>query len=447
MGSENAVLDALIAHSLAEFKDDTITKLGQRAFYKNDTLTSIELPNVTTVNTNTFEGCTALTTASFASLTSIVSYMFQGCSSLKTVTAPNATRLEQQCFADCTALEMTSFPNITYIGYYAFKNAPAGVISFPACTSIGIYTAAGNGPAGFDFTNKLTIPANAFNGSSNFSHLVLRSNELCPLSDVNAFAGTPISVKLGYIYVPADLVDTYKAATNWSTFADQILPLTAYPATVSGSISDTWAEIFEAEQNGTYRTKYSVGDTKIVDIDGTGVLMQIVAMDSDVLTSDSSKTAPITWISAGLIENRAMNAGNTTSGGWADSAMRTYMRETLFPKIESTVRLNIKEVNKTYKSYTPTNGVLTAADTVWIPSCHEIFGDTTLENSGPIYSSIFNSTASRIKNGGAYGLGTAGYWWLRSAGNGANFYSIHTNGERYPHGALGVYGLALGFCT
>lgn len=39
----------------------------------------------------------------------------------------------------------------------------------------------------------------------------------------------------GYIYVPRALVDTYKAATNWSTIADQFRALEDY--TVDGTIT------------------------------------------------------------------------------------------------------------------------------------------------------------------------------------------------------------------
>lgn len=39
------------------------------------------------------------------------------------------------------------------------------------------------------------------------------------LANVNAFSGCPSDLK---IYVPAELVDAYKTATNWSTYADQI---------------------------------------------------------------------------------------------------------------------------------------------------------------------------------------------------------------------------------
>ena len=68
MGGDQAVLDALIAHNLAEFKDDRIKTLGQWAFYKNSALTSVELPSVTTVGQHAFENCTALATAIFAEL-------------------------------------------------------------------------------------------------------------------------------------------------------------------------------------------------------------------------------------------------------------------------------------------------------------------------------------------------------------------------------------------
>lgn len=514
MGSEDAVLDALIAHNLSEFKDDTVTTLGAYAFYKNNTLTAVELPRVTTVSNAVFRYCTGLISAIFAELSSLgqymfadctslenisfpsltlaqdyafqnctslqtvtftntmtklSEYMFKGCTGLQTITAPGLTRLEQHCLDGCTSLNIVDFSNVTYvgdfsfnnctgitsislpeatsIGSYAFDSVPCGVISLPKVTNLSNYITRGNGPAGLDITNKLTFGSTTFKNSYNLKHLILRSNQMCTLSSSSCFNETPIGIYCGYIYVPADLVETYKTATNWSNFANNIVPITEYPKAPTGSISDTWEQIFQAEQDGTYSTKYSVGDTKVVDIDGTGVLMKIVAMDTDVLASDTTKTAPITWISAGFIEKRAMNATATTKGGWADSAMRTYMRETLFPKIEQTVRLNIKEVNKTYKSVTPTNGVLTATDTVWIPSSREIFGGTTYEDNGPIYSSVFDSAANRIKKEGGYGLGSASGWWLRSAINATNFGYVSNNGIESFSSASSAPGLVLGFCT
>lgn len=63
---------------------------------------------------------------------------------------------------------------------------------------------------------------------------------MCTLGNANAFSncyhilGTvnatynPEGLKDGYIYVPDALVDSYKAATNWSTYASQIRPLSEY---------------------------------------------------------------------------------------------------------------------------------------------------------------------------------------------------------------------------
>jgi hypothetical protein len=50
----------------------------------------------------------------------------------------------------------------------------------------------------------------------------------------NIFASTPIASGTGYIYVPAALVDSYKGATNWSTYAAQIRAIEDYPEITGG---------------------------------------------------------------------------------------------------------------------------------------------------------------------------------------------------------------------
>lgn len=59
--------------------------------------------------------------------------------------------------------------------------------------------------------------------------VIIRSPAVCALSTSNAFKETPIASGTGYIYVPAALVDEYKAATNWTVYADQIRAIEAYP--------------------------------------------------------------------------------------------------------------------------------------------------------------------------------------------------------------------------
>lgn len=74
------------------------------------------------------------------------------------------------------------------------------------------------------------IQQNTFNTSTKFKTLILRNNtEIVKLANTNAFTYTLIAGRMGYIYVPAALIDEYKTATNWATFANQFRAIEDYP--------------------------------------------------------------------------------------------------------------------------------------------------------------------------------------------------------------------------
>ena len=82
-------------------------------------------------------------------------------------------------------------------------------------------------------------------GNYSIKAVILRTDAICTLSNTNAFSscyhfyGTanstynPEGKKDGYIYVPSALIEQYKVATNWVTFADQFRALEDY--TVDGT--------------------------------------------------------------------------------------------------------------------------------------------------------------------------------------------------------------------
>ena len=82
-----------------------------------------------------------------------------------------------------------------------------------------------------------SIGDSAFMSCSALTTLILRSETIAILRSTNAFFGTPIKSGTGYIYVPAALVDTYKAATNWSTYANQIRAIEDYPEITGGEVA------------------------------------------------------------------------------------------------------------------------------------------------------------------------------------------------------------------
>lgn len=213
------------------------------------------------------------------------------------------------------------------------------------------------------------------------------------------------------------------------------------------TISDSWAEIDAAVTNGTYKTKYNIGDTKALDLGDQGnILMQIAAFDADEL-ADGSGTAAITWVAKQLLVTKSvMNSSKTNADGYPASDMKTYMEGTIWGKIPSTVQALIQTVKKT--SYDKTTAAdLTSNLKVWIPSAREIFGGSDYEQSGPVYSDLFVDAKSRKKN--VYGSSSAVHWWLRSAhsGNGTVFREVYPNGDMGSNSASSYYGVCLGFCT
>lgn len=88
---DQATLDALIAHTLAELKEDGVTTLANYALYKNDGLVTVEMPNLLTVGSHAFRDCTALTTIIVPGLTNVGSYAFSGCTNLTTIGLSNVT--------------------------------------------------------------------------------------------------------------------------------------------------------------------------------------------------------------------------------------------------------------------------------------------------------------------------------------------------------------------
>lgn len=70
---------------------------------------------------------------------------------------------------------------------------------------------------------------------STLTTVIIRSPAVCTMSDSDAFKSTPIESGTGYVYVPAALVDSYKAATNWSVYADQIRAIEDYPDICGGT--------------------------------------------------------------------------------------------------------------------------------------------------------------------------------------------------------------------
>jgi hypothetical protein len=85
-----------------------------------------------------------------------------------------------------------------------------------------------------DFPALQEMGSGAFYGVSKLDTVILRNSKLCTMRAIGALNGTAIRGGTGYIYVPSALIDSYKSATNWSTYAAQFRAIEDYPDITGG---------------------------------------------------------------------------------------------------------------------------------------------------------------------------------------------------------------------
>lgn len=159
---------------------------------------------VTKIGVYAFESCQKLTKINFPQVTNVGRYAFRNCIKLSSVSLPKVKRIEDSAFYS-TAIVGGVFPEATYIGFNAFNTGTLTKLDFSKLSSIGQF---------------------AFNGATQLDTLILRNSTVCSLANAtDTFTNTKIAAGTGYIYVPDNLVDSYKTATNWVTFANQIKPI------------------------------------------------------------------------------------------------------------------------------------------------------------------------------------------------------------------------------
>lgn len=204
-GSEE--LEAILKRTIISYSSDTLTSVGNYAFHSCTKLADVSLPNATSLGTSAFNACSGLTSIYIPKVTSITTQTFYGCSALETLNLPSVKTTGTQGIRNCKKLTRVDFGAVTNIG----------ALTLDSCSLLDT--------------------------------LIVRTSSVCTLGNTSALSGTKIASGTGYIYVPDNLVNSYKEATNWSTYASQIKALSVLDAPTSTEDTITIEDVSGATHN------------------------------------------------------------------------------------------------------------------------------------------------------------------------------------------------------
>lgn len=181
-----------LACSMTEYTDNESTKAGPYSFAEQAQLTTVSMPEVTDIWHHCFLDCVKLTSIYFPKLVRLQYNAFRNCSSLTEFVSGESfdSRIDSSTFEGCTSLTKADFKHINNQGFDYYSLACANLVT-----------------------------------------LIIRNIDAVPPISSTTFGAntTKMNKGEGYIYVPASMVAAYKAATNWSKYADQIRAIEDYP--------------------------------------------------------------------------------------------------------------------------------------------------------------------------------------------------------------------------
>ena len=216
-------------HSLASITiPSSVTSIDNYAFNYCYSLASVTIPSgVTSIGNTVFQYCYSLTSITIPSgVTSIGNSAFGYCYSLASITIPSGvTSIGDYVFANCSSLASITIPSsVTSIGRFAFQNCdsltsvtiPSGVtsignIAFFGCSSLTNITIP---------DSVTSIGTQAFQNCYGIAEYHFQRTTPPTLSNTNTFTNI---VSDCVMYVPRSenqtVLNAYKTASNWSTYA------------------------------------------------------------------------------------------------------------------------------------------------------------------------------------------------------------------------------------
>lgn len=230
-------------HEQVPYKPRHISFSGYTGTNLDYELANLDTSDITNME-NMFSGCSNLITLDISNFdvsnVTNINGMFNGCSKISNIKLPNFTNptltdigsLFYACgnltTVDLSKMNTSNVTDMSYLFYNCssltnidLSNFDTSKVTtmyymFRSCSRLERIDIS-------NFVSKSNLNSQSmFNNCTNLKTLIINNENIFRMSNVNMLSGTAIANGTGYIYVPDNMVDAYKSATNWSTYASQI---------------------------------------------------------------------------------------------------------------------------------------------------------------------------------------------------------------------------------
>ncbi len=271
---------------------NSVTSIGNGAFYFCSGLTSVTIPNsVTSIGAIAFSNCSGLASVTISnSVTSIGSSAFYSCTGLTSVTIPNSvTSIGDNAFWDCSGLTSVTISNsVTSIGSNAFSG----------CSSLTSVTLTGKGA----WNPKNNMPdINQIKTVNIGSGITSLGNFGFTPDVVNCYAETPPTCSYGTfsnydgaLHVPPASMVSYFTADYWQNFNNLVNDLTEKvtldKTTVSIVLLQTSALTATTVPEGS-NILWGTNNPSVVTVDENGMITATGVGECDIFATLATNSA------------------------------------------------------------------------------------------------------------------------------------------------------------
>lgn len=245
-------------------------------------------------------------------------------------------------------------------------------------------------------------------------------------------------------YAPTKDDYVFKA---WSP-AEVVTGDTSYYATwlnKVGFATGTWAEIAAIAETGRASECFSLGDTRVININGTNITFFIAGFNHDDLADGSGKAGMTILSKTGTGDTVASGVeyNGKYSGSKMDSKALSYF-SVLDSDLQSVIKSVKKEVDNSVGCAVGSAAKTTIDRKIWIPSVTEIAATytssyATIQSLGVVYAGLNKYTITKTD------------CWLRNLNYKQSAYTRYmyygtSSGARSQYSTTTQYGILLGFC-